>query len=89
MLLAQGLLDVMQSFDAPLVSMEALRRVHSEAHLNRMFSLAPSEGYQRIDPDTLMNAHSLQAARRAAGATVLATDLVMQGQHRIASACWY
>ena len=83
MLLAQGLLDVMQSFDAPLVSMEALRRVHSEAHLNRMFSLAPSEGYQRIDPDTLMNAHSLQAARRAAGATVLATDLVMQGQHRI------
>lgn len=84
MLLAQGLLDVMEHWDAPLASLDALGRVHSEAHLKRIFSLAPSSGYTRIDPDTLMNAHTLQAARRAAGAAVLATDLVMQGKHRIA-----
>jgi len=31
-----------------------------------------------LDPDTAMNPHSLDAALRAAGAAVLATDLVMQ-----------
>ncbi|MEY2717933.1 MAG: hypothetical protein RL539_965 [Pseudomonadota bacterium] len=82
-LIAQGLLDVMEHFDAPLVSMQALARVHSEDYLQRIFSLSPGEGYLRIDPDTLMNPHTLQAARRAAGAAVLATDLVVQGKHRI------
>jgi acetoin utilization deacetylase AcuC-like enzyme len=31
-----------------------------------------------LDPDTAMNPHTLQAALRAAGAAVLATDLVLQ-----------
>jgi len=33
-----------------------------------------------LDPDTAMNPHSLRAALRAAGAAVLATDLVMRGE---------
>ncbi len=37
-----------------------------------------------IDPDTAMNAHSLTAARHAAGAVVLATDLVMRKECRTA-----
>lgn len=83
MLLSLGILDFMQHFDAPLATQSELQRVHTEEHLRRMFDLAPSEGYRRIDPDTFMNPHSLQAARRAAGAAVLASDLVMQAKHRI------
>ena len=33
-----------------------------------------------LDPDTAMNEHSLAAARNAAGAVVLGTDLVMSGR---------
>ena len=83
MLLSQGILDFMQHWDAPLASELELKRVHTEDHLVRLLEQSPAEGYRRIDPDTLMNRHSLQAARRAAGAAVLATDLVMQNRHRI------
>jgi acetoin utilization deacetylase AcuC-like enzyme len=38
---------------------------------------APEEGTVHLDPDTAMNPHSLDAALRAAGAAVLATDLVL------------
>ena len=44
----------------------------------------PSSGLHFIDPDTALNPHSLTAARHAAGAVVLATDLVMRGECRTA-----
>ena len=37
---------------------------------------SPASGLHFIDPDTALNPHSLTAARHAAGAVVLATDLV-------------
>ncbi|MFZ2297528.1 MAG: histone deacetylase family protein, partial [Aquabacterium sp.] len=40
----------------------------------------PTEGYHHVDPDTSMNPHTLQAALRAAGAVVQATDLVLGGK---------
>ena len=40
----------------------------------------PSEGYVHVDPDTAMNPWSIRAALRAAGAAVLATDLVASGE---------
>jgi acetoin utilization deacetylase AcuC-like enzyme len=40
--------------------------------------VAPESGTVHLDPDTAMNPHSLNAALRAAGAAVLAVDLVMQ-----------
>jgi acetoin utilization deacetylase AcuC-like enzyme len=39
---------------------------------------APRSGTIHLDPDTAMNPFSLQAALRAAGAAVLAVDLVLQ-----------
>jgi acetoin utilization deacetylase AcuC-like enzyme len=42
--------------------------------------MAPTEGYVRVDPDTTMNPYTYQAALRAAGAAVLATDLVIAGK---------
>lgn len=40
----------------------------------------PESGLVHLDPDTAMNPHSLSAALRAAGAAVLATDMVISGE---------
>ena len=40
----------------------------------------PARGLVHLDPDTAMNPHTMKAAKRAAGAAVLATDRVIRGQ---------
>lgn len=79
-LLMKGLLDAVQAHEAPAVSREQLLRVHTPAWLDRLAATAPARGYTPLDGDTWMNRHSLEAARRAAGAAVLAVDLVMRGE---------
>jgi acetoin utilization deacetylase AcuC-like enzyme len=74
-----GLFDVLRYFDAPEVSEEQLLRVHTPGYLESIQSQAPTSGYARLDPDTVISPDSLQAARRAAGAVVAAVDLVMSG----------
>jgi len=71
--------------EAPLADEADLRRVHTEAAVARIRehsqALAASDGaYFPLDGDTLLNRHSWQAARRAAGAAVAATDAVMAGE---------
>jgi len=83
-LLASGVLDVLVQYDAPEVSREQLSRVHEAAYLDWLESLVPGEGLLAIDADTPIGPHTLPAARRAAGAAVLATDLVLGG--RVANA---
>jgi acetoin utilization deacetylase AcuC-like enzyme len=80
MLLTQGLLDYMQSHDAPLVTHEQLGRAHDDAYVRSIIAASPADGYHRVDPDTCMNRHTVTAALRAAGAAVEATDLVMAGK---------
>ncbi len=80
MLLSQGLLDYMQSCDAPVARQEQLARAHDIEYVQTLIASAPAQGYQRVDPDTCMNPHTMTAALRAAGAAVQATDLVMTGQ---------
>jgi acetoin utilization deacetylase AcuC-like enzyme len=77
---ASGLMDSVRLLDAPLAEIEDLRRVHRPAYVDLIFETAPHEGYVQLDPDTSMNPHSLNAARRAAGAGVLAVDELMAGQ---------
>ncbi|MBI3348894.1 MAG: histone deacetylase family protein [Burkholderiales bacterium] len=79
-LLARGLLDYMQPFDAPLATEAQLERAHTALHVKRVAASSPPNGYLQVDPDTRMNPHTLTAALRAAGAAVLATDLVLGGQ---------
>jgi len=82
-LLASGLDWVLQHHLAPLASCEQLCRVHTPEYVDKIFSLAPVEGQVWLDADTCMSPHSLAAARRAAGAAVLAVDLVLAGKaHR-------
>ena len=79
-LLAQGYLDLMVPYTAQAVTEEQLLRAHTAHHLAEIENLAPVSGYQQVDPDTRMNPHSLTAARHAAGAAVLAADLVVSGE---------
>lgn len=79
-LLIKGLLDYMTAYDAPLATQEQLARAHSALYVRELFASAPKEGVYRVDPDTTMNPYTLQAALRAAGAAVQATDLVLSGE---------
>jgi acetoin utilization deacetylase AcuC-like enzyme len=74
---SSGLLDELRCLDAPLADGDDLKRVHRAAYVDLIFENAPAEGYVQLDPDTAMNPHSLAAARRAAGAGLLAVDEVM------------
>jgi acetoin utilization deacetylase AcuC-like enzyme len=77
---ASGLLDRVRVLDAPLANEEDLKRVHRPAYVDLIFEHAPTEGYVQLDPDTAMNPHTLAAARRAAGAGILAVDEIMAGR---------
>jgi acetoin utilization deacetylase AcuC-like enzyme len=79
-LLVKGLLDYMHTFEAPLATEEQLGRAHSALYVREIMNSAPTEGYHLVDPDTSMNPFTLNAARRAAGAAVQATDLVLSGE---------
>jgi acetoin utilization deacetylase AcuC-like enzyme len=67
---------------APQVVIEHLARVHPRDYIDFVFATSPKHGYAQLDPDTSMNSHSLEAALRAAGASVAAVDWVMGGEHR-------
>jgi acetoin utilization deacetylase AcuC-like enzyme len=79
-LIASGIGQFLERRDAPLATDEQLARVHPIEYVRAIRDAAPSGGTVHLDPDTAMNAYSLQAALRAAGAGVLATDLVIGGQ---------
>jgi acetoin utilization deacetylase AcuC-like enzyme len=75
-----GLMDVLRCLQAPLAQAEDLKRVHVPEYVDLIFEHAPSEGYVQLDPDTSMNRFSLAAARRAAGAGILAVEEVLAGR---------
>ena len=74
---ASGLLEEIRCLEAPLATVADLKRVHESGYVDSIFDNAPHEGYLQLDPDTAMNAHSLNAALRAAGAGILAVDEIM------------
>jgi acetoin utilization deacetylase AcuC-like enzyme len=76
----RGLFDRLQHHQAPAATREQLARAHSAAHIDEVLARAPASGYAILDPDTIMNGATLEAALHAAGALVLATDLVIAGQ---------
>jgi acetoin utilization deacetylase AcuC-like enzyme len=77
-----GLLDELLCLEAPLASAQDVERVHRTEYVDLIFKQAPAAGYVQLDPDTAMNPHSLAAARRAAGAGLLAVDEVIAGRAR-------
>lgn len=77
-LLASGLMHHLQRHDAPLATFEQLARVHKPHYIESIQLASPEQGLIYLDPDTAMNPFTLTAALRAAGAAVLATELVLE-----------
>jgi acetoin utilization deacetylase AcuC-like enzyme len=77
---SSSLIEDLRCLEAPLAAADDLKRVHRAEYVDLIFESAPREGYLRLDPDTTMNPHSLAAARRAAGAGILAVEEVMAGR---------
>ena len=72
---------------APFATIEQLVRMHPKPYVEAILSIRPEPGDRlQLDGDTAMSAGSADAARRAAGAAVLAVDLVMGGVARTAFA---
>ncbi len=81
-LMKQELYDCLAHYEAPRADRDQLLRAHTEAHVDMIHRVSPATGSVSLDADTAMNAHTLEASLRAAGGGVLATDLVLGGQHR-------
>jgi len=77
-----ALWDRLRVIEAPAATTEQLCRVHSPAYVAEIEQSAPRQGMRFLDPDTSMNPHSLNAARHAAGALVMAVDKVVAGEVR-------
>ncbi len=83
-LISAGLDAYLQHHTAPAATHEQLARVHGSRYIASIEAASPDEGLYYIDPDTALNPHSLDAAKHAAGAVVLATDLVARGECKTA-----
>jgi acetoin utilization deacetylase AcuC-like enzyme len=83
-LIASGIGQHLTRYEAPLATDEQLARVHPADYVRAIRDAAPESGTVHLDPDTAMNAWSLRAALRAAGAAVMATDLVLTEKHNAA-----
>jgi acetoin utilization deacetylase AcuC-like enzyme len=95
-LLASGVLDALQSMDAPAATREQITRAHTHTHLAHVaecnakaqhLAEQSAGGAQctqaarvQVDADTSMNQYSFEAALHAAGAAVAATDAVLAGK---------
>ena len=79
-LIASGLGNYLEHVEAPFASRAQLERVHAPDYVSALERMAPARGLVHLDPDTAMNPHTMKAARRAAGAAALATDMVIKGE---------
>jgi acetoin utilization deacetylase AcuC-like enzyme len=80
-LISSGIAPYLDRHDAPVVDDAHLARVHPRNYINAIKAAAPDDGIVHLDPDTAMSRGTLPAALRAAGAGVLAVDLVMEGKY--------
>lgn len=90
-LLHSGLIHTLDARDAPPAPLSDLTLAHTPHYLARLQALTDglrskpeSAGatHAWLDPDTALNAHTWNAALRAAGAALAATDAVMAGDLR-------
>jgi acetoin utilization deacetylase AcuC-like enzyme len=83
----QHLYDHLLHVEARAATSTELERVHEPQYLEMLEARAPSEGFVHLDPDTWLSPNTLPAARHAAGAAVLATELVLEGRAATAFCC--
>lgn len=61
-----------------------LYATHDKSYVDWIYSIAPKEDMIEIDADTWMDPYSLTAALHAAGAVIMAVDLVMKREAEVA-----
>lgn len=76
----EQLYDHLLQLQAPLADLDHLARAHGNQYVDHVVDSSPASGRVQLDPDTAMNAHSLEASRRAAGAGIEATRRVLEGE---------
>src|SRR6266852_2005073 len=79
-LISSGLAGLLERHDAPAAKTSELARVHPREYIEAIREASPRSGIVHLDPDTAMCPHTWDAALHAAGAAVLATDLVIGGR---------
>src|SRR6478672_2587523 len=84
-LIASRIDSLLESREAPKAELSAIARVHSMEAIARVQDNVPAfddacNEYYPLDADTMLNAHSWNAALRAAGAAIAATDAVIAGE---------
>ncbi len=88
-LLVSGVGDALDRREAPLASLVDIELAHTRMHVAALRGLtdglrdeikAGGPSHAQIDPDTAMNVHTWDAALRAAGAALAATDAVLAGE---------
>ncbi|UUZ71092.1 histone deacetylase family protein [Polaromonas sp. P1(28)-8] len=88
-LVASGVGDALDRREAPLAALGDIELAHDRMMVAAIRGLsdhladdidAGGPAYAQIDPDTALNVHSWNAALRAAGAALAATDSVMAGE---------
>lgn len=65
--------------EAPSADDASLALAHSGRYVTDVLARIPVKGRLNLDPDTVVSPGSEEAARRAAGAVILAVDAVFQG----------
>ncbi|MEM5528258.1 histone deacetylase family protein [Gammaproteobacteria bacterium AS21] len=83
-LISSGLRFVCPEYQCDKVSSEQLLAVHDQQYIDHLYSKAPTQGSYEIDDDMYMMPQTLAAAEFAAGAGIMAVDLIMQKKHRAA-----
>ena len=66
--------------DAPQATDEQLTRIHTLAHVERLFARIPRHGHYAIDGDTVISPQSGEAALRSAGAVCAAVEAILNGE---------
>ncbi len=88
-LLVSGVGDALDRREAPPAAIADIELAHGRMHVAALRGLtdglrdeiaAGGPVYAQIDPDTALNMHTWEAALRAAGAALAATDAVMAGE---------
>ena len=88
-LLVTGVGDALDRREAPLAAIGDIELAHDRMLVAALRGLsdqladdilAGGPPYVQIDPDTALNVHTFNAALRAAGAVIAATDAVMAGE---------
>ncbi|GJL83267.1 MAG: deacetylase [marine bacterium B5-7] len=79
-LIASGLAMVLQQYDAPEATREQILRAHDGEYLDRLLAASPLDDLLWVDEDTAMNRYTTRAMLHAAGAGVMAVDMLMDGR---------